>query len=104
MDYILFHSNPKDFNLSQDDSVLFLFEQDILLEYKIRNNSYKVDAPFLYSSNIKLGKNLFENKVSITDDELRTFETKNLLQWKVILKKQKRTIIGGACGIEHYQM
>jgi len=94
-DFIVFQFYSKEIMLSKDDSVSFLFADNSIINFIINGSSYKASHPYI--------EKLFENKVQITDDELRHFETQQFLKWKIILRKQNREIIGGNEGSYQYE-
>jgi len=81
--------------LSKEDSVSFLFEDKRIIEFVFDINSYKIEG--------EARLNNFENKVPITDDELKHFAEINFLKWKIINKKQKRELFGGKSGFGNYE-
>ena len=95
MNSAVFRFNSKDFMLSKEDSVSFLFEDKRIIEFVFDINSYKIEG--------EARLNNFENKVPITDDELKHFAEINFLKWKIINKKQKRELFGGKSGFGNYE-
>lgn len=94
-DFMVFQFYSKEVMLSKDDVVSFLFDDNVIIDYKINSPSYKSSHPVI--------EKLFENKVLITEDELMLFEKKQFIKWKITLKKENREIIGGDEGYKIYQ-
>ena len=82
-DYIVFSYITGDLKLTEDDVILFLFEDNRIIKFKINNPSYKKS------------QYRFENKVQIIDDEILHFEKEKLSRWKIISTKTNYEIIGG---------
>ena len=94
-DFIVFNFISKELMLSKDDIVSFLFENNKIIDFLLNVNSYKIPG--------SSAEKHFENKVLITDDELKYFEDHNLLKWKINIKRDNREIIGGDVGIHAYE-
>ncbi|OFY50748.1 MAG: hypothetical protein A2W85_18285 [Bacteroidetes bacterium GWF2_41_31] len=94
-DFIVFQFYSKEMMLSKDDIVSFLFSDNRIISFTINGISYKSSHPYI--------EKLFENKVSIADDELHHFEMVYFVKWKITLKKQNQEIIGGNEGYLQYK-
>lgn len=94
-DFIAFQFLSKQFMLSKDDIISFLFENERKIDFVLNLNSYKIAT--------SASEKYFENKILITGNELQHFEEFNLNKWKIIIKKQNREIIGGVEGVNAYK-
>lgn len=94
-DFIVFQFASKELNLSKGDIVSFLFEDNRIIDFIIKESSYRLISNY--------EEKHLENKIQITEDELRLFEDYDLLKWKIVLKKQNVEIFGGEEGTGKYQ-
>lgn len=94
-DFIVFNFISKELMLSKNDIVSFIFEDNKIIDFLLNVNSFKIPG--------SSAEKHFENKVLITDEELKYFEEHSLLKWKIIIKKDNREIIGGNVGIQAYE-
>ncbi len=94
-DYIVFNFFAKEIMLSKDNIVSFLFEDSTIIDFKLTDQSYKI----INASPMKC----FENKMLITDDELKHFEFNKFKKWKLKIMKNNIEIIGGDIGVYPYQ-
>lgn len=93
-DFIVFRFTNKNLPLSKGDKVSFLFDNGLIKDFTLTQNSYR--SP-------DYAEKIFENRVVITDDELLIFAEENLKYWKIKFDKSGREIIGGISGYGEYQ-
>jgi uncharacterized membrane protein YhaH (DUF805 family) len=90
LDNIIFHFNPKQIKPKKDDKILFLFENEKIIEYNLNTK------PITIKNNYK--ENVLEYKTSIIKSELELFRNNNLKRWKIELVNDNRVILGGETG------
>jgi hypothetical protein len=73
-DYLVFYYSIKDFKISIGNKISFLFEDNIKHIFNV------IEKPIRCKI---IGSKLYETKVQITSDELKSFSSKNLLKWKI---------------------
>lgn len=73
-DYLVFYYSIKDFKISIGNKISFLFEDNIKHTFNV------IEKPIRCKI---IGSKLYETKVQITSDELKSFSGKNLLKWKI---------------------
>lgn len=73
-DYLVFYYSIKDFKISIGNKISFLFEDNIKHTFNV------IEKPIRCKI---IGSKLYETKVQITSDELKSFSSKNLLKWKI---------------------
>lgn len=73
-DYLVFYYSIKDFKISIGNKISFLFEENIKHTFNV------IEKPIRCKI---IGSKLYETKVQITSDELKSFSNKNLLKWKI---------------------
>jgi hypothetical protein len=86
-DYIKFRYPTKDYKLSIESIVSFLFEDNEISQFDILNKPYK------YLNKSGLG-DIFEVGVQLTLEELISLKTKGLKSWKIEFSQNERRIIG----------
>lgn len=89
--YIVFLTKPSQIVLSKGDEISFLFESKSIINFTITENSYKSTKHISVTSNDKI----FENKILITNEELKTFQNEKFLKWKIYVLKNDISHIGG---------
>jgi Meiotically up-regulated gene 113 len=73
-DYLVFYYSINDFKISIGNKISFLFEDNIKHTFNVVEKSIRSKI---------VGSKLYETKVQITSDELKSFSNKNLLKWKI---------------------
>ncbi len=91
-DYIVFHFNPKQIRLKNNDVIYFLFENGEQIEFEINSIPYS-------TKNLQK-ENILEFKSFITENELNLFSNTNLKRWKIYLKTDEKSILGGNSGAD----
>lgn len=89
-DRIVFHINPKQLKLKQNDKISFLFENDDIIEFKLDSNPISIIN--------RNNERVIEYKSLITNRELQTFANQKLKKWKISITNENRDIIGGDFG------
>ena len=89
--YIIFITKQKELVLMESDIISFLFEDDIILKFKIEKNSFKSSKKIHLLNN----ETYFETSLIITNNELAEFQNKKFLKWKIEISKNNINIIGG---------
>lgn len=87
-DYIVFTFFDKDYVVRKGDIISFLFSEGSIVDFKITNNS------------VKLFKDCWENKFHISDEELKVFETKAFIKWRIKFINGTPDITGGTGGCD----
>ena len=70
----MFYYSIKDFKISIGNKISFLFEDNVKHTFNV------IEKPIRCKI---IGSKLYETKVQITSDELKSFSSKNLLKWKI---------------------
>jgi uncharacterized membrane protein YhaH (DUF805 family) len=89
-DKIVFHFNPKQIKLKQNDTISFLFESNEIIKFCINSNLNVIRN--------KNDEKVIEYKSSITKNELNLFVNINFKKWKIGLISENREILGGENG------
>ncbi|MDY7396341.1 GIY-YIG nuclease family protein [Aureibaculum sp. 2210JD6-5] len=84
-DFIVFNYFSHEFKLFKGDKISFLFDNEIIINFLIKERTKKL------KSNWKL---LNEIKIPISIEELETFSNFKLKKWKIELKKTNSIITG----------
>ena len=84
-DFIVFNFFSKEYKLTINDKIYFLFEDNELISFKISEKSYNINHNW---------KQLFETKIPITLDELNSFKNKRLEKWRIELTSSNQKITG----------
>jgi hypothetical protein len=87
--YIVFKFKPKQYKLNTNDSISFLFENEILLNFVINKKPYKSGS---YYEDGKF-PDFYEVLVPISIEELNIFSKYKFVNWSINLPSNK--IIGG---------
>lgn len=94
-DTIIFHFDPKQIRPKESDRILFLFENDNLIEFELKYNPI--------SLNNQWNERVVEYKSPILKNELELFANEDFKRWKIELKSEKREILGGEIGEYGYK-
>jgi hypothetical protein len=84
-DFIVFNFFSKEYKLTVNDKVNFLFDDNELISFTISEKSYKLNSNW---------KQLFETKVPITFEELNSFKNKRLEKWRIESASSNQAISG----------
>jgi hypothetical protein len=91
-DYIVFLFDPKQIKPKQFDKIIFLFENNKIIEFEI------IDIPV--NVIIPREQKRLECKSLVTEPELNTFANYDFIKWKISLGGNKLEILGGEKGAE----
>lgn len=96
--YFVIKFVPKEYKLRIGDSISFLFEGDVLLNFVITTEPYKSgkyyrDDVSIYASVENSFAHYFEVLIPISLNNIEVFATHNLIKWSINFKSNK--IIGG---------
>lgn len=91
--YLILKFDPSEYKLKINDSVTFLFEDEIILNYILSNEPYKAGVYVKRSSNNILTPAFFETLIPISLKGLEIFSQKKLINYALNLKNYK--LIGG---------
>jgi hypothetical protein len=90
------------FSLSENDQIEFLFEDDSLLKYIIKDKTFKpLDKPGLFIDGRKAA-NMHQNNIEISYQDLVLFGSKRFIAWKLLIRKYNLEIIGDSAGHSFY--
>ncbi|MBB6131846.1 hypothetical protein HDF22_006000 [Mucilaginibacter lappiensis] len=90
------------FKIFENDKIQFLFEDRSVKDFIIKDKTLKpLDKTGMYVDQKKFS-GIHQNSIEINEDILNIFATKNLLAWKLNIKKYNLEIIGNKSGHGHY--
>jgi hypothetical protein len=89
-DFIVFNFNPKNIKIKENDKIFFLFENEKTIEFAVTNSP-------IITKNYK-NENIIEIKKVIILEELELFANVNLKKWKIYLKSEEKSVLGGSKG------
>lgn len=93
-DFIAFQFSKKELKLNPKDTVSFLFEDEKIIQFELKEPSYKFNHPHV--------DYYLENRVQITSEALNEFANNVLVKWKISSPKRGIEIIGGCNGAWNY--
>jgi hypothetical protein len=91
------------FKIYENDEIYFLFEDKSTIKLSINDKTFKpIDKTEDYIGH-KKAIGIHQNNIEITNDVISAFATKDLVAWKLNVKKYKLEIIGNVSGHHRYE-
>lgn len=85
-DYIVFKYFNKQYKLSPNDEIQFMYDDGLIDKFQIIENPTKISSPW---------NGLYETKIPITQNELKNIKEKNFSKWKIQFVNSTEFILGG---------